>query len=64
MHFRRHKLYPASEAEKAVYDARRNLDVVRARSPEVEKLAQEVRKTLARNHFAEQLQSIIFREEK
>lgn len=61
MRFRIHKSQNP-EATKAFVDAHRNLREVKARTPEVQRVASAVRETLRRNHFAEQLQSIVIRD--
>ena len=63
MHFRKREP-PNADADRAILNANVSLQRVQARTPEVLKVADAVKETIARNHFAEQLYSIIFREGK
>lgn len=48
-----------TKSRDAVVDANQNLARIRARTSEVREVAADLRKLRERNHFAEQLQSIM-----
>lgn len=56
---RRKAQVSAEESKKAVEEATRHVQEVKARGPEVQQLAEEMRDIRRRNHFAEQLMTML-----
>lgn len=60
-HPRRRRIKELAEADDALKEAQQNLRQVQRRSGEVTKISEALRDIRERNHFAENLESIILR---
>lgn len=61
MCLRRHSKNNGDPAERALEEATKRVREVKARGPEVDELVGELKRIRAKNHFAEQLHNIMYR---